>query len=983
MSQVKTSNVEPPVTLDHKSEPVVEVKPTTSDDGNTTDGSAPSVKADHPQFARKASISVSTTNISSGSDIKSPHIKPEVTEEEKSKVDAKSTESVDGEKKSDTPTIEEKYARLLKRFEGLEKKLKDSGYITVEESEILPGEGGTEEKVEEEEEVKPEKPFSLDEQIKYVSSEDWWNDKVKALWSSTESPHTLIVSMKPATINPHNLLDAETTDVTKEKPAKDSKEPPDALENLDPDRITIMCPTLLGEISKISGAKFAPNVNILVAPFKPLIPFRDQFEESMAEKQALYEKLVAEKEVVEKKKLQEPAEGVEKKDKDGKTETLESPKEKKKEEKDKKKDKAKDENKSDDSDAKDKSKETEEEWSTEDQTRLKEAQKIANGMKCILYIFDKHLTITTEIRRQIKAGTLKEIAFDYLWHLFKPGDFIVSRKPKEQAYRVLHAGGGRRYRDPGLDYEGKPVIISMPKAASNFFIDCYNIDYDGKNYGAAPKTFYITPYEGLRAITALDYVPLKLLPESDRAALETALATRGKKFVRLVRMTHVRYRGLSVKEGNFRHEELDGDAVIDFALAFKNSKAPNEIEHPLFGGDIIEEPTKPDSREWKEAVQGCASIGHCETLYSYDDSEFDVSQRTAFINLPSTNLDTVSADEGKLGRDRHMLLPYRVYGYLLLSRKWYPLDIDLCQDVKEINKDAPDGFADLVLEEDHKQIVRALVKTHARGPRSAPTKKDDSLASRDIDIVKGKGKGLIILLHGVPGVDQLRPNGRPIIFSRKDIIEFAKGHWADNEPTKTNWNGRQIKNAFQTAIALAEWDYMESKGRLRNDVSGPLLEARHFRQVAVASARFDNYLQSVRDTDSKNALAKLNRKDNHVDKGTPTDTGRKYPSYQDKTRSKKPIATGSTSDGSEDSDSPSEDSDDEFKVKKQEMDSLRMEKEKRAEKKAEAERVAKRVAKEAKRAAVKEREEERRREELLARGGESHDDEDEEDDDDY
>jgi hypothetical protein len=228
--------------------------------------------------------------------------------------------------------------------------------------------------------------------------------------------------------------------------------------------------------------------------------------------------------------------------------------------------------------------------------------------------------------------------------------------------------------------------------------------------------------------------------------------------------------------------------------------------------------------------------------------------------------------------------------------------------------------------------------------------------------------------------DQLRPNGRPIIFSRKDIIEFAKGHWADNEPTKTNWNGRQIKNAFQTAIALAEWDYMESKGRLRNEVSGPLLEARHFRQVAVASARFDNYLQSVRDTDSKNALAKLNRKDNHVDKGTPTDTGRKYPSYQDKTRAKKTVATGSTSDGSEESESPSEDSDDEFKVKKQEMDSLRMEKEKRAEKKAEAERVAKRQAKEVKRAAVKEREELRRREELLARGGESHDDEEEDDD---
>jgi hypothetical protein len=234
--------------------------------------------------------------------------------------------------------------------------------------------------------------------------------------------------------------------------------------------------------------------------------------------------------------------------------------------------------------------------------------------------------------------------------------------------------------------------------------------------------------------------------------------------------------------------------------------------------------------------------------------------------------------------------------------------------------------------------------------------------------------------------DEERPNGRPIIFSKKDIIEFAKGHWNDNEATKTNWNGRQIKNAFQTAIALAEWDYMESKGRLRSDSSGPLLEARHFKQVAVASARFDNYLQSVRDADSKRAEQKQNRKDTHIDKGTPTETGRKYPSHQEKSgRPKKTsIPTGSASDGTEDSDSPSEDSDDDFKAKKQEMDTLRLEKEKKAEKKAEAERAEKKKVKEKKRQAVREKEEERRRQELMARGGgSSHNESEEEEDDDY
>lgn len=56
-----------------------------------------------------------------------------------------------------------------------------------------------------------------------------------------------------------------------------------------------------------------------------------------------------------------------------------------------------------------------------------------------------------------------------------------------------------------------------------------------------------------------------------------------------------------------------------------------------------------------------------------------------------------------------------------------------------------------MLEDDQKHIIQALVKTHARGQRSAPSNME-SLPARDIDIVKGKGKGLTILRYGVPGV---------------------------------------------------------------------------------------------------------------------------------------------------------------------------------------------------------------------------------------
>jgi SpoVK/Ycf46/Vps4 family AAA+-type ATPase len=77
------------------------------------------------------------------------------------------------------------------------------------------------------------------------------------------------------------------------------------------------------------------------------------------------------------------------------------------------------------------------------------------------------------------------------------------------------------------------------------------------------------------------------------------------------------------------------------------------------------------------------------------------------------------------------------------------LDIDLLEDIDEGHTES-DGFSDLVLPDEHKDIVRALVKTHARGPRSASG--ENGRPVRQLDLVKGKGKGLIILLHGVPGV---------------------------------------------------------------------------------------------------------------------------------------------------------------------------------------------------------------------------------------
>jgi AAA+ superfamily predicted ATPase len=81
-----------------------------------------------------------------------------------------------------------------------------------------------------------------------------------------------------------------------------------------------------------------------------------------------------------------------------------------------------------------------------------------------------------------------------------------------------------------------------------------------------------------------------------------------------------------------------------------------------------------------------------------------------------------------------MLLPSEVKGFNLREKKWHDLEVDRIHEVPWNKK----AFDNLVLPEKTKKIIRALV-----------TKK--LAAEKSTDLIKGKGNGLIILLHGGPG----------------------------------------------------------------------------------------------------------------------------------------------------------------------------------------------------------------------------------------
>jgi hypothetical protein len=113
-----------------------------------------------------------------------------------------------------------------------------------------------------------------------------------------------------------------------------------------------------------------------------------------------------------------------------------------------------------------------------------------------------------------------------------------------------------------------------------------------------------------------------------------------------------------------------------------------------------------------------------------------------------TNRGKFSTEDGaepNLTDDQYLLCHNKVAGFALSEKKWGFFHIDLVDDIKF---DEDTFKSSLILNEKYKNMILSLVQVH----------EDDSLQFDDI--IRGKGKGMVFLLHGEPGVGKTLTAGR-------------------------------------------------------------------------------------------------------------------------------------------------------------------------------------------------------------------------------
>jgi hypothetical protein len=138
------------------------------------------------------------------------------------------------------------------------------------------------------------------------------------------------------------------------------------------------------------------------------------------------------------------------------------------------------------------------------------------------------------------------------------------------------------------------------------------------------------------------------------------------------------------------------------------------------------------------------------------------------------------------------LLPGRLFAYVLRERKFVQLDVQRLNPVKESN----DVFDCLKIPDSHKDIIQSLVEDHFL---KKVHHRKDGIEHQSLDWVKGKGKGLFILLHGVPGVGKTATAEAVAHASGKPLFAITCGD--------LGLTPNEIETALQRIFRLANtWD---------------------------------------------------------------------------------------------------------------------------------------------------------------------------------
>ena len=369
------------------------------------------------------------------------------------------------------------------------------------------------------------------------------------------------------------------------------------------------------------------------------------------------------------------------------------------------------------------------------------AKTKAAHVKVLLKYLDKDYAETKKtLYPLLEANT---ITFDLLWALFKSNEIAYcptySNPDEPRAFKIEYANKESSFmKGQWYNIEGR------------------YLEYDGKSFGMGTMSVEVEQFKGPRKISSLACYPLKYHKESEK--MKQQLIERGKKFVALKGMNYRFHKGMGFykKKRQVIKVNINGRVMIDPAIHRRiNPNYPISTVKPK-DPDIFDNSEASDDESCCCASDSSDGDDHhqVEGLEDADDTRtkmklvVDDEERPHLVEvevdengneIKKESLDTIEvADdtEHEFTEEELLIASPVVLGFAFSEKLWLEFTISGIMEI-EWNEGA---FSSLVLPDNQKSIVKALVESHT------------FQASRNIDdVIQGKGRGLVAVLHGPPG----------------------------------------------------------------------------------------------------------------------------------------------------------------------------------------------------------------------------------------
>ncbi|CAF3585041.1 hypothetical protein FGSG_05940 [Fusarium graminearum PH-1] len=288
----------------------------------------------------------------------------------------------------------------------------------------------------------------------------------------------------------------------------------------------------------------------------------------------------------------------------------------------------------------------------------------------------------------------RAVAFEHAWALFSPGCTVwgsVRGKPVAARFD----SGNYVKTQCGLVYS----------------MSCKGIDWDGKSMGWADVNMQIRDFTGTVPFSNLACYPLEYHPKPEAA--RELLLQRGRKFESLAGYHYKAYSGTAiwhVSSTKSRQENVNSRIVIDGANWEK---------------------LNPDHMIWMNYLWN-----EQEVAENAADSDDEGGDNYSEYGSDAVKPDVDASSRLALTEEQLIMTSPIVRGYALKNKRWMEFYIDDVTDVK-FNDQA---FDSLVLPEDQKELILAFAQSQVKFKNVFD------------DIISGKGKGIIMLLSGGPGI---------------------------------------------------------------------------------------------------------------------------------------------------------------------------------------------------------------------------------------